>query len=118
LSKGHDVLGSNGVNSSLNLFRTQSSACGDNLASNVLGDGSSTVKGEKDGSFELRLGALGFGFANVVGETRPFTESEVNKIINSGNFVGYEIDTPETSTKLAFFIHNELNNIPSVTVTR
>jgi len=45
----------------------------------------------------LSLGALDFGFCDVIGEARPFAESEVDEIVETGDDVGDEVDTPETN---------------------
>lgn len=75
LGKVHDVLGGDGTNNSLDLGWGHAAAGGDELSANVLGDGGSAVKGEEEGGFELGLGALDFGFADVGGEAGPFLQT-------------------------------------------
>jgi len=36
----------------------------------------------------LGFGALGFGFGDVVGETRPFAEGEVDEVVDLGFVFG------------------------------
>jgi len=70
------------------------------LATNVLSNSSGAIEGEKDGGLELGLGTLDFGFCDVVGEAGPFAESKVDEIIETGDNVSDEVDTPETSKRL------------------
>ena len=66
------------------------------MPTNVFRYGGGAVEGEQDGGFELRFGALGFGFGDVVGETRPFTEGKMDEIIDSSFVFCDEIDAPES----------------------
>lgn len=70
----------------------------------------------------MSLGALDFGFCDVVGKARPFAESEVDKIVETGDDVGDKVDTPQTN-KVSMCLYNVeglmLNideNLPSVAV--
>ena len=40
--------------------------------------------------------ALGFGFADVEAEARPFAEGKVDEVVDAGEGVGDEVDSPET----------------------
>jgi hypothetical protein len=97
LGEVHDIVGGNGANNALDLFRRETAAGGDNLASNVLSDGGGAIKGQKDGGLELSLGTLNLGLAHVEAEARPLTESEVHEVIQTSNLVRNKVDTPETS---------------------
>ena len=96
LRKAHDVLLCDSSNDTLNFLRAHAAARGNELAADVFCDCSGTVEGEEDGGFKLGFGALHFGFGHIVGETRPFAECEVNEVIDAGELVGHEVDTPET----------------------
>lgn len=61
LGKVHDIALANGTDNTLNLFGCESSAGGDDLTSNVFGDGGGTVKRQEDAGLELGLGALDLG---------------------------------------------------------
>lgn len=96
LGKAHDVLGGDAVNGPLNLLWAQSPASGDDLASNVLRDSRGAVQGQQNRSLQLGLRTLNLGIADLEGETRPLTESEVDKVVNAGEVVRYQVDTPKT----------------------
>lgn len=66
------------------------------MPANVFGYGGGAVEGEQDGGFELRFCALGFGFGDVVGETRPFTEGKVDEVVDSSFVFSDQIDAPES----------------------
>lgn len=103
MRKLHDILLSDSTNNALNFLRSQATTGGDDLATNVLGGSGGTIQRQKDGSLELGLGALGLGLADVEGQTRPLAESEVDEVINAGDIVSDEVDTPETVGLLAYF---------------
>ena len=67
--KRHDILLAYSPDYPLYFLRIHAAACGDDLAANIFRDGRSAVKREQDGSFQLSLCSLGFGFSNVVGKT-------------------------------------------------
>ena len=96
LGEVHDIVGRDGTDNALDLFRRKAAAGGDDLASNVLGNGGGAVEGQEDGGLELGLGTLNLGLAHVEAEARPLTESEVDKVVQAGDGVGNEVDTPET----------------------
>lgn len=64
LRKSHDVLGGNGIDGTLNLARARAAAGCDNLATNILGQGSGAIQRQQDGSLQLGLGTLGLGLGN------------------------------------------------------
>ena len=97
LCEFHNVLFTNPSHNTFNFFRIHAAACGDDLPADVFGYGGGAVEGEQDGGFELRFGALGFGFGDVVGETRPFTEGKVDEIVDSGFVFCDQIDAPEST---------------------
>lgn len=97
----NDVLLRDGINHALNLSRGHAAAGGDELATNVLSDGSGAVEGQKDGSLQLGLGALNLGRGDVGAQAHPFADGEVNEIVDAGNLVGGEVDTPETGVAVA-----------------
>jgi hypothetical protein len=66
----------------------------------------------------LGLGTFGLGFADVEGEAGPFTKGEVDEVVDGGDVIGDEVDTPETESKLALITHVELKDVPSITITR
>lgn len=94
--KVHHVFRCHCVDGPLDLAGAHPSAGGDNLATNVLGQGGGAVKRQEDGSLELGLGALGLGFADGLGQAGPLTQGEVDEVVNLGKLVGDEVDTPET----------------------
>lgn len=96
LGEVHDVLLGDGTDNALNLLGCEPPAGGDDLTSNILGDGGGAIEGKEDAGLELRLGALDLGGGDAVGETRPLAEGEVDEIVNAGDVVGHEVDTPET----------------------
>lgn len=80
----------------LDVLGTEATAGGDDLAANVLGDGGGAVQGEEDGSLELGLGTLDLSGGDVAAEAGPLAESEVDQVIELGQVLGDEVDTPET----------------------
>lgn len=93
----HHVLLRDTPNHPLDLLGVHPSARGDDLATNVFGDGGGAVQGEEDGGFELGLGPLGFGAGDVVGEAGPFAEGEVDEVVDLSFVFGDEVDPPEAS---------------------
>ena len=94
--KVHHILLGNLANGTFNILGAKTTAGSDDLATNVLGDSSSAVKGEQNGSLELGFGALNLGGGNTVAETRPLAKSEVNQVIELSQILRDKIDTPET----------------------
>lgn len=94
--KVHNVLGCHCVDRTLNLAGGRPSAGGDDLATDVLGQGGGAIKRQEDGSLQLGLGTLGLGLADGLGQAGPFTQGEVDEVVNLGELVGGEVDTPET----------------------
>lgn len=80
--KRHDILLTDTTNYPLHLLWVHAAACSDDLAANIFRDGCSAVKRKQDGSFELSLCSLGFGFRNVVGKTGPFSKCKMDKVID------------------------------------
>ena len=66
------------------------------MATDIFSDGGGAVKREEDGSFELGFGTFGLSFGDVEGEAGPLAEREVNEIVDVGNVLGDQVDTPET----------------------
>lgn len=97
VSEVHNVGLGNSVNDALNLAGAHATAGGDDLAADILGNSRGTVEREEDGSLELGLGTLDLSSGDVAGEARPLAKGEVNKVINAGQLVGNEVDTPETA---------------------
>lgn len=95
----HDVLGVNGIDMALNLAGHHATAGGDDLATNVLSNSGSAVKRKEDRSLELSLGTLNLSLANVGAETHPLADGEVDEIVDAGEVVGDEVDTPETKKR-------------------
>ncbi len=96
LGKVHHILLRYAVDDALDLGRVHPPPSGDDLATNVLGNGGGAVKGEEDGSLELGLCPLDLGLGDAGGETGPFPESEVDQVIDRRELVGNEVNTPET----------------------
>lgn len=103
LGKVDNVLAGDGAKDALNLGGVHAAAGGDDLAANVLGDRSGSVEGEEEGGLELGLGALDFGFGDGGGETGPFAEGKVDEVVNLGELVGDEVDSPETRVLLVVY---------------
>lgn len=97
MTKLDNVLGSNVVQGPLNFTGVHPPSGGHNLAANVLGDGGSTVEREEERSLELSLCALHFGLSDGLREASPLAEGKVDKVVNLGELVSDEVDTPETS---------------------
>lgn len=95
LCEVHDVLLGDGGDDALNLLWAHAAAGGDDLASDVLGNGGGAVKGKEDRGLELGLGALNLGLSHIVGEAGPLAESEVDEIIQAGGVLGDHVDSPE-----------------------
>lgn len=106
LSKVHDVLLGDGTHDALYLLRAVTTASGDDLATNVLGDGGGAIEGEEKRGLELGLCALDFGRCDVGGETGPFAESEVDEIVEASWVSGSEVDAPETGRMLAYLFQS------------
>ena len=92
----HDVLLGDLANGTLNVLSREATASGDDLATNVLSNGSGAVKREEDRSLELSLSTLDLSTRDVEAQTCPFTESEVDQFIKAGQVLGDKVDTPET----------------------
>lgn len=95
-SEVHDILLGDLANSTLDVLGTEAAAGGDDLATNVLGNGGGAVEREEDGSLQLGLGALDLGRGDAIAEAGPLTESEVDQVIERGQVLGDKVDTPET----------------------
>lgn len=65
VSKVHDVLCGDAADGGLNVFGAQAAASGDDLATNVFGDGGGAIERQEDGSLQLSLGALNLGLGDV-----------------------------------------------------
>jgi len=98
LGKAHDLLLRDLRDDTLDLLRAHAAAGSDDLAADVLGDGGRAVQREEDGSLELGLGTLNLGLGDVVGEAGPLAEGEVDEVVQAGEVVGDEVDSPETNT--------------------
>ena len=96
LCKFHNVLFTNPAHNTFYFVRTQATACGDDLPADVFGYGGGAVKREQDRSFKLRFRALSFSFGDIVGETRPFTESKVDEVVDSGFVFCDQVDAPKS----------------------
>lgn len=66
------------------------------MTANVLGNRCGAIEGEQNACLELGLGALDLAFGDVERQTGPFAKSEMDEIVNAGDIVGDEVDTPET----------------------
>lgn len=115
----HDVLSRYCVDGTLDLARAHSSAGGNNLATNILGQGGGTIQRQQDRSLKLSLGTLGLCLADGLGKTGPLAQGEVNEVVDTGCLVGDEIDAPETiacqyRSVPRFYCH--WLNLPSVAV--
>jgi len=95
----HDILLGDVVDEALNLAGAHATAGGNDLSADILSDGGGAVKGKENRGLELSLGALNFGLGDVAGKARPLTKREVNKVIDLGELVGHQVDTPETRVK-------------------
>ena len=94
--KSLHIIRCDSTNNALNLLRASSSASGNQLSSNVLGNGCCAVKRQQKRCLELRLGALDLAFCNTVAQSRPVSESEVNKIVQTRQLVRNHVNTPQT----------------------
>ena len=71
------------------------------MTANVLGDGGGTVQGQEDGGLQLGLGTLNLGGGNVAAQARPLAEGEVDQVIEVGQVLGNQVDTPETGKEVS-----------------
>ena len=92
----HDILLGDLANGALNVLGGEAAASGDDLATNVLGNGGGAVKGQEDGSLELSLRPLNLSAVDVEAQTTPFTEGKVDQVIKASEVLGNKVDTPET----------------------
>lgn len=98
IGKLHDVLLGDAVDCSLDLTGAHATTGGDDLPANIFGNSGSAVEGQKYRGLELSLGTLSLGLCHTLGKARPLAEGEVNQIVETGQFVGNKVDTPETMT--------------------
>lgn len=120
----HDILLGDLANGTLNVLSREATASGDDLATNVLSNGSGAVKREEDRSLELSLSTLDLSGRDVEAQACPFTESEVDQFIEAGQVLGDKVDTPETKGVFFFLSQSPCTrkilqiskNSPSVTV--
>lgn len=96
LGKLHNVLLRNGANNPLNLGGVHPPSGGDDLAANVLGDSGGAIEREQERGLELGLGTLDLGLGDYLGEAGPFAERKVDEVVDAGDLVGDEVDSPET----------------------
>lgn len=92
----HDILLGDLANGAFNVLGGETTASSDDLATNVLSDSGSAVKGQEDRSLELSLRPLNLSGIDVEAQTAPFTEGKVNQVIKTSEVLGNEVDTPET----------------------
>lgn len=102
-SEVHDVLLGDLADSTLNVLSAQTAASGDDLAADVLSDGGGAIERQEDRSLKLGLGTLNLSGADVVAQTRPLAESEVDQVIELSEVLADKVDTPETDIKSACF---------------
>lgn len=67
------------------------------MSSNVIGNGKGTVEGEEETSLGLRLGSLDLGKGRGDGHSGPLFEGKVDQVVDIGQVLGDQVDTPETS---------------------
>lgn len=96
MSKSLDVLLRDSVNGALNLLDGLAAARGDDLATNVGGGALGGGDGEEELGLELGLGALDLGLGHGDSESVPFLEGKVDGVVEVGDVVRDNVDTPET----------------------
>lgn len=96
----HHVLLGDLADRLLDVLRCQAAAGRDDLATDVLGHGGGAVQGQQDRGLELGLGALHLGGGDVEAQARPLAQGEVDQVIELGQVLGDEVDTPETGRGL------------------
>ena len=92
----HDILLGDLADRALDVLGAEAAAGGDDLATNVFGNGGGAVKGEEDGGLQLSLSALNLSGGDVVAQAGPFTEGEVDEVLEAGDVLGGQVDTPQT----------------------
>ena len=92
----HDLLLGDLIDDALDLSGVHPATGRDELTADVLGDSGCAVKRQENRGLQLGLGALDLGLSNVAREAGPLTEGEVDKVVDAGELVGDEVDTPET----------------------
>lgn len=98
LGEAHHVAGGNGIDCSLNLAWAQSAASGDDLSADVLGQGGGAIQRQQDRCLQLGLGTLNLGLGDGLGKAGPLAQGEVDEVVDTGELVGDEVNTPETVT--------------------
>lgn len=117
LRKAHDVLFCDSSNDTLNLLWTHAATGCDDLSSDILCHSGGTIKGKEDRCLQLGLGSLNLSLADVVRKSGPFTESKVDKVVDSGQLVGNQVDAPESADVSSSLIYSRCRFLPSITVT-
>jgi hypothetical protein len=97
LGKFHDILGGELSNGAFDVFGAQAAAGGDDLAANVFGNSGGAIERQEDRGLQLSLGTLNLGLGDIERQTRPFTESEVDKVVELSEVLAHKVDTPETT---------------------
>ncbi|KAI3480564.1 hypothetical protein L1887_57284 [Cichorium endivia] len=99
---GHtlDVLDADRVNGRLDLLRRVALAGGDELSSNVLGNGGGAVEAEQQARLELRLGTLHLTLGGCGAHALPLTKREVDEIVELQEVLRDHVDTPETRVRV------------------
>lgn len=92
----HDVLLGDPSNGLFNVLGAQAAASGDDLAANILSNSSGAVEREKNRSLELSLGTLDLGGGDIECQASPLAQCEVNEVIDIGQVLSDEVNTPET----------------------
>ena len=96
--KVHHVLLGDLADRALNVLGAEAAASGDDLATNVFGNGGGAIQGKEDRGLQLGLGALNLGGGDVVAQAGPLTEGEVDEVLKTVGVLGGQVDTPETVT--------------------
>ena len=96
LGKVNNVFFGDLTNNPLNLGRVHPPASSNDLATNVFGDSGGAVKREEERRLELGFCALDFRLCHSLCEAGPLAKGEVHEVVDSSNFIGDEIDSPET----------------------
>lgn len=95
-----DVRNADRVNGGLDFLWGVSLAGGDELSSDVLGNGGGTVETKQQTGLELSLGTLHLTLGGSSAHSLPLTESEVNQVVELKEVLRDHVDAPKTSVRV------------------
>lgn len=101
VGKLNNILRSDSTDNPLNLTGAHPSAGRDNLATDILSNGSGAIQAQKKASLELGLRTLNLSLGDGLGHAAPLAESEMDQIIEVSQVLRDHVAAPETSVRVA-----------------